>query len=226
VVELTAGATPIDFAYAVHTDLGHRCRGRQGRRRVVPPRTPLQSGQTVEITAAKSRRALARLAQSGARLPAERALQGQGPLLVQRPRAPTPPSRAAARRSEKVLQREGKTALKLEISRRSSAFARAEALFEVVGKDELSLRNIEALLRPAAPSPSRRGRDPHQPSRAPRAGGVGVVGVESLLTTWRAAAGRRRPTHRRLRDARQGRRRAPRRLHATCASLRARAPSG
>ncbi|MDP1108556.1 TGS domain-containing protein, partial [Klebsiella pneumoniae] len=27
IVELTAGATPVDFAYAVHTDLGHRCRG-------------------------------------------------------------------------------------------------------------------------------------------------------------------------------------------------------
>ena len=54
VVELAAGATPIDFAYAVHTDLGHRCRGAKVDGRVVPLATPLQSGQTVEITAAKS----------------------------------------------------------------------------------------------------------------------------------------------------------------------------
>ena len=54
VVELAAGATPIDFAYAVHTDLGHRCRGAKVDGVIVPLNTPLQSGQTVEITAAKS----------------------------------------------------------------------------------------------------------------------------------------------------------------------------
>ena len=45
VVELTAGATPIDFAYAVHTDLGHRCRGAKVDGAIVPLNTPLQSGQ-------------------------------------------------------------------------------------------------------------------------------------------------------------------------------------
>jgi GTP pyrophosphokinase len=53
IVELSPGATPIDFAYAVHTDLGHRCRGARVDGQMVPLNTPLQSAQTVEILAAK-----------------------------------------------------------------------------------------------------------------------------------------------------------------------------
>ena len=53
IVELTAGATPVDFAYAVHTDLGHRCRGARIDGQMLPLNTPLRSGQTVEIIAAR-----------------------------------------------------------------------------------------------------------------------------------------------------------------------------
>jgi GTP pyrophosphokinase len=53
VVELPAGATPVDFAYTVHTDLGHRCRGARVDGAMVPLNTALKNGQTVEITAAK-----------------------------------------------------------------------------------------------------------------------------------------------------------------------------
>jgi len=54
VVDLPAGATPVDFAYALHTDLGHRCRGAKVDGRIVPLDTPLRSGQRVEITVAKT----------------------------------------------------------------------------------------------------------------------------------------------------------------------------
>jgi GTP pyrophosphokinase len=54
VVDLPAGATAVDFAYALHTDLGHRCRGAKVDGRIVPLDTPLKSGQRVEITVAKS----------------------------------------------------------------------------------------------------------------------------------------------------------------------------
>ncbi len=53
VIELPAGATPVDFAYSVHTDLGHRCRGARVDGAMVPLNTPLHNGQTVEIIAAK-----------------------------------------------------------------------------------------------------------------------------------------------------------------------------
>jgi GTP pyrophosphokinase len=54
VVDLPVGATPVDFAYALHTDLGHRCRGAKVEGRIVPLDTPLKSGQRVEITVAKA----------------------------------------------------------------------------------------------------------------------------------------------------------------------------
>ena len=82
---------------------------------------------------------------------------------------------------DKLLQREGRTAVKLEDLAAQLGFKSAEALFEVVGKDEFSLRNIENLLRPAAPAEN---PDEGLVLKRPRAteGGVLVVGVESLLT--------------------------------------------
>ncbi len=53
VVALAAGATPLDFAYAVHTELGHRCRGAKVDGSLVPLDTPLTTGQRVEILTVK-----------------------------------------------------------------------------------------------------------------------------------------------------------------------------
>src|SRR5690606_5581568 len=54
VIELPTGATPVVFAYALHTDSGHRCRGSNADAQMVPLLTQLQTGQTVEVIAAKS----------------------------------------------------------------------------------------------------------------------------------------------------------------------------
>jgi len=53
VIALEKGSSPIDFAYAVHTDLGHRCRGARVDGAMVPLDTSLANGQTVEIIAVK-----------------------------------------------------------------------------------------------------------------------------------------------------------------------------
>jgi len=53
VISLEKGSSPIDFAYAVHTDLGHRCRGARVDGAMVPLDTPLENGQTIEIIAVK-----------------------------------------------------------------------------------------------------------------------------------------------------------------------------
>ncbi|MEE3664397.1 bifunctional GTP diphosphokinase/guanosine-3',5'-bis pyrophosphate 3'-pyrophosphohydrolase [Brenneria sp. g21c3] len=56
IVELPAGATPVDFAYAVHTDIGHACVGARVDRQPYPLSQSLSSGQTVEIITAPGAR--------------------------------------------------------------------------------------------------------------------------------------------------------------------------
>jgi GTP pyrophosphokinase len=86
---------------------------------------------------------------------------------------------------EKLLQREGKTAIKLEDLASQLGFNSAEELFEVVGKDEFSLRNIEIVLRPPEPVLPQDEflllKKPKAPSHSSK-GGVLVVGVDSLMT--------------------------------------------
>ncbi|MCH8958583.1 MAG: bifunctional (p)ppGpp synthetase/guanosine-3',5'-bis(diphosphate) 3'-pyrophosphohydrolase [Proteobacteria bacterium] len=56
IMRLPMGSTSVDFAYAVHTDVGNRCVAAKVDRRMVPLRTPLLNGQTVEIITAKGAR--------------------------------------------------------------------------------------------------------------------------------------------------------------------------
>lgn len=53
VVELAQGATPLDFAYRVHTEIGHRCRGAKVNGRIVPLTYQLETGQQIEIITGK-----------------------------------------------------------------------------------------------------------------------------------------------------------------------------
>lgn len=53
IVDLPVGATPLDFAYQIHTDLGHRCRGAKVNGRMMPLTYTLQSGEQVEILSVK-----------------------------------------------------------------------------------------------------------------------------------------------------------------------------
>jgi len=184
IIELPRGATPIDFAYTLHTNLGHRCRGAKVDGAMVPLNTPLANGQTVEITAIKeggpsrdwlnpelgfivSNRARAKVRSwFNAQISAEHIARGREAV-------------------EKLLQREGKTAIKLEDLASQLGFKSADGLFDVVGKDEYSLRNIEVLLNPPEPAPTADEMVLKRSTRGSRntsASGVLVVGVDSLLT--------------------------------------------
>ena len=184
IVELPQGATAVDFAYTVHTSLGHRCRGARIDGAMVPLNTPLQNGQTVEVIAAK---------EGG---PSRDWLNAEvGYLASHRARAKvrawfnaqiTHETVAKGREAvEKLLQREGKTATRLEDLSSQLGFKSADDLFEVVGKDEFSLRNIETLLRPPEPPVNPDDgvliRKPRGSEKAGK-GGVLVVGVSSLMT--------------------------------------------
>jgi GTP pyrophosphokinase len=173
----------VDFAYAVHTDLGHRCRGAKVDGALITLNTPLHSGQTVEVVAAK---------EGGPSLDWLNAELGY--LASQRSRAKVrawfnaqAQVQTIARGRElveRLLQREGRTALERDTLAEQLGFKSAESLFEVVGKDELSLRTIENLLRPAPVEPDPEAILLHRP-RSEAGGGRGgvlVVGMDSLLT--------------------------------------------
>ncbi|WP_302175282.1 bifunctional (p)ppGpp synthetase/guanosine-3',5'-bis(diphosphate) 3'-pyrophosphohydrolase [uncultured Hydrogenophaga sp.] len=185
IVELPQGATPVDFAYTVHTNLGHRCRGARVDGAMVTLNTPLQNGQTVEVTAAK---------EGG---PSRDWLNPElGYLVSHRAKAKVrawfnalalQETVARGREAvEKLLQREGRTALKLDDLATLMGLDSAQDLFEQVGKDELSLRAIETHLRPAEPQapPEVATSWVRKPRRQAGgdAGRVLVVGVESLMT--------------------------------------------
>jgi GTP pyrophosphokinase len=184
VVELPLGATAIDFAYLVHTNLGHRCRGARVDGGMVPLNTPLRNGQTVEIVAAKEggpsrdwlNPELGFLASSRSRAKVRAWFNAQ----IQQE------TMARGREMvERCLQREGKTAVRLDDLAERLGFKSSDAMFEAAGKDMVSQRQIELALTPAAPASQeddgvqlRRARGADTPSRS----GVLVVGVDSLLT--------------------------------------------
>jgi GTP pyrophosphokinase len=185
VVELPAGATPIDFAYHVHTELGHRCRGARVDGALVPLNRPLASGQTVEIIAAKSggpsrdwlNPELGYLASARSR---QKVRHWFNLLELQQSIAS---GRAVV---ERELQRLGRTAVKLEDLARRLGFSSVDDLFLAASKEEFSLRSIEQALAIAPPSPRQLAPLPPRPEAARAAergkGGVLVVGVGSLLT--------------------------------------------
>ena len=196
IIELPQGGTPVDFAYHVHTNLGHRCRGARVDGVMVPLNTPLKNGQTVDVIVAKD--GAANLGPSRDWLNPE-----LGYLAGARSRAKvrawfnalaTHETVARGREAvERLLQREGKTALKLDDLAAQLGFDAADDLFEVVGKDEFSLRQIEAVLKPpeAALTPdefliykkSKQGEKAAEKAvEKAVSGGVLVVGMDSLMT--------------------------------------------
>jgi GTP pyrophosphokinase len=56
IVDLPQGATSLDFAYLIHTEIGHRCRGAKVRGKIVTLTTPLKMGDTIEILTTKESR--------------------------------------------------------------------------------------------------------------------------------------------------------------------------
>jgi GTP pyrophosphokinase len=188
VIAVPQGSTAVDFAYHLHSELGHRCRGARVDGAMVPLNTPLQNGQTVEIVAVK---------EGGPSRDWLNPLLGylHSPRARQKVRAwfnavDSEENIANGRTLvEKTLQREGKTSVNLDQLASKLGFKTPEDLYAVVAKEEFSLRNVEQALHdtpppepePEAPAQFEK-RSSGQSVAQGASTGVLVVGVDALLT--------------------------------------------
>jgi GTP pyrophosphokinase len=185
VVDLPRGATPVDFAYRVHTDLGHRCRGAKVDGALVPLNTQLETGQRVEIVVAKhggpsrdwlnntlgylfTHRARAKARHWFSSLALEETL-ADGRAIVTR-----------------ELQRMGQNSTNLDDLATKLGFAKSEDMFIAVARAELNTRQLQVAVRGSEmPVDERAVQEPqtrkHKASDAAEKG-ILIVGVDKLLT--------------------------------------------
>ena len=189
IIDLPKDATPIDFAYAVHSGLGHRCRGAKVDGAMVPLNTPLKNGQRVDVITVKegapsrdwlnpetgylrSHRARGKVRQYFNSLELQETLS-HGRTLV-----------------EKDLQRHGQTALSLDKLAHEAGFKSQDEFFAAVGRAELTTRDLDVAIRKAAglldvaAEPVTRSDEVHTSRSRAKSGGGGilVVGVDKLMT--------------------------------------------
>jgi GTP pyrophosphokinase len=166
VVDLPAGSTPVDFAYRVHTDLGHRCRGAKVGGQLVPLNTALETGQEVEIVTAKvggpSRDWL-----NPARLYPHQERPGQGALVVLQPGAGRNLSEGRGIIA-KELQRAGQTGANIEELAHKLGFAKADDLYIAAARGDLNQRQFQAVAKGGDLLLKRSCRTRWWPSRASR----------------------------------------------------------
>ncbi len=181
VVDLPRGATPIDFAYCVHTEIGNRCRGAKVDGVLVALNKPLMSGQTVEIVAAK---------QGG---PSRDWLNPQlGYVQTSRARHKIKQYFTALDESQTMadgrgavlreLQREGATQSNIEDLGKKLGYDGAEAMFLAAGRGELSARAIQQALRPEDEKQEAAPEFVPRKSKAGKNDGLLIVGMDKLLT--------------------------------------------
>jgi GTP pyrophosphokinase len=147
VLELPVGATPIDFAYHLHSDVGHRCRGARVDGVMVPLNTPLKNGQTCEIITAKGAPGTAGPSRDWLNPEYTVATRTRSKIRAWFHAIDQQETLSHGRAMvEKSLQREGKTAVNLEALANKLGFAKVDDLFISVGKEEFSLRHVEQAL--------------------------------------------------------------------------------
>jgi GTP pyrophosphokinase len=189
VIDLPRGATPLDFAYHLHTDLGHRCRGAKVNGRMVPLNQPLQNGDQVEII-------------TGKQLNPSRdwLVPSLGYLVSPRNRSKV---RAWFRKlDEQQNQQQGRQILERELQRLAIHtvtlpeligefnFTNAEQLYQAIGEGEVNAAQISgAILRRAKPQelPS---PVPRKPAARPKdTTGITIEGVGDLLSNFARCCG-------------------------------------
>jgi|HigsolmetaAR203D_1030402.scaffolds.fasta_scaffold00083_64 GTP pyrophosphokinase len=189
VIDLPRGATPLDYAYQVHTDLGHRCRGAKVNGRMVPLNQPLQNGDQVEIITGKqpnpSRDWL---------------VPSLGYLASPRNRSKV---RAWFRKLDEEQNRiQGKQILERELQRLAihsvtlpeliSEFnmQNADQLYQAIGEGEINVAQITGAIQRRAKPQELPSPVPRKPAEATPGGqGVTVEGVGDLLSHFARCCG-------------------------------------
>jgi len=187
VVDLPRGATPVDFAYAVHTSLGHRCRGARVDGAMVPLNYVLSSGQRVEIVAVKQggpsrdwlNAELGYVASHRARTKVRQWFKAQA----------VEETIAHGRDVvERELARSGLSSLKLDAIAGEAGYPSIDEFFAAVARTEINLRALQQAIRAVArlevePEP---GSDDGVVTRESKSAGAGsgilIVGVDRLMT--------------------------------------------
>ncbi|MDR0480817.1 MAG: bifunctional (p)ppGpp synthetase/guanosine-3',5'-bis(diphosphate) 3'-pyrophosphohydrolase [Gallionellaceae bacterium] len=181
VIDLPNGATPVDFAYVLHTDLGHRTRGAKINGSIVPLNTPLQTGQRVEILTVK---------QGG---PSRDWLSPQQGYLK------SPRARAKVRQwfkaqnldvsiaegralLDRELHRLGVTDVNQEKVAQRLNFNKLDELLAAMGRSEITSRRLASAIQQELPTREIMPRAIPKRTGAPRASASGVLieGVDNL----------------------------------------------
>ncbi len=181
IIDMPAGSTPIDFAYHVHTDIGHRCRGARINGKLVPLYHELKTGDQVEILTAKrggpsrdwlnsnlglvkTQRAKSKIRQWFKKEDYQQNLS-QGRLLL-----------------EREFQRLGVSEVNFENTARQLGYKIPETMFVDLGTGDLLVSQVvrEFAAHQATPDLLTAGAPPVEPKPTDA---VNVVGLKGLLTT-------------------------------------------
>jgi GTP pyrophosphokinase len=184
VVDMPKGATPLDFAYQVHTNLGHRCRGARVNGRMVTLDYKLSNGDTVEI------------------IPAKQPHPSRDWLVPQLGFLASPRNRAKVRawfrkQDESQNREQGRQMLERELDRlgvrapplpeilADLGLANADALYQGLGEGELTLAQVAGAVHRRLHDQEAAPRAPklHKPSAGGDSPGMIIDGVGDLLST-------------------------------------------
>jgi len=180
--DLPRGATPLDFAYSVHTEVGHCCRGAKVNGRIVPLTYRLNSGEQVEILTAKDGRPsrdwlnpnLGYLSTPRARVKVRNWFKGQD-----RERH----IQEGREIAERELQRlhVGSEAMEPAVERFN--FQSVNELYVALARGEIGPQQFSGSLRVPGLAQEPRSFETHDPTRVSDSGGVTISGVGNLLTS-------------------------------------------
>jgi GTP pyrophosphokinase len=183
IVDVPVGGTPLDFAYQLHTDLGHRTRGAKVNGRMVPLDYRLSSGETVEIVTSKTLQ------------PSRDWLSPQSGFLASprnrnkvrtwfRKQDASLNTQAGRGMLERELQRLGVASPPLPEILRELRIPTTDALHEALGMGDVTLAQVTGAIQRLHHAHTDEARRDKPPAAAPASKGLAVQGVGDLLSVY------------------------------------------